>query len=344
LSLARPQVKPEPRRTPVLSLPYRLDLLPNPYGPSLRVPEAIASVDDLHLPHPDRVSRLRRCIAELHGVGEPSIVLGNGIDELLLAAIRLGSRPVLVFPPTDESTIRLAGLAGAEIVARERGERFEIELDAADRVLPANCMAIVQSPNDPTGTILTGQDVVRLARRMKLVIIDERHAAYSPRTLVPFTREFDNVVVLRSFEFWAGLTGLPIAYGIAPQRLAAALNECRFHRDVAIGPVIAAQATMEDLPWVGATVERVRDEKSRLYRTLRKLNMIRPLPSWANFLLAHVERGDPDHFQAELHRRGIHIHRPSHTSIDDCFRISATTGDATNALKCALIEAAREID
>ena len=87
---------------------------------------------------------------------------------------------------------------------------------------------------------------------------------------------------------------------------------------------------------------RVREEKSRLYRTLRKLNMIRPHPSWANFMLARIERGDPDMFEHALRDRAIVIHRPPHPELSNCFRISATTPEATGALKEALIEAAAE--
>jgi histidinol-phosphate aminotransferase len=196
------------------------------------------------------------------------------------------------------------------------------------------------SPNDPTGTILTAQDAVRLSRKCALLIIDERHAPYSPRTLIPLVREFDNVVVLRTFETWAGLNGFPIAYAIAPPRLAAALSDGRFHLSIASSALVAAHATLDDLPYVLATVERVREEKARLFRTLRKLNMIRPHASWANFLLVRIERGDADAFSTEVRRRDIAVHRPLQTGMGNYFRISATTAEATAALKNALIEVA----
>jgi histidinol-phosphate aminotransferase len=330
-------------RRPVPATPLRLDLLVNPYGASLRVQEAIASVDELHLPRPEQQAQLRRCLAERHGLPEGWIVLGNGIDDLVLATLKLPGRPVVLFPPTDESICRLAAWLGVETAGAERSDRYMVELGPNADELPRGSIAYVQSPNDPTGTILTAQEAVRLARRCRLLIVDERHAPYSPRTLVPYVREFENVVVLRTFETWAGLAGLPIAYAIAPAALAAAIGERRFRQEVAGAAVIAAQATMQDLPWVEATVERVREEKARLFRTLRKLNMVQPFPSWANFLLARVERGEADHFAAELFRRAIRVHRPSHPALANCFRISATTAEATAALKAAFIEAAREL-
>ena len=322
---------------------YRLDLLVNPLGPSMRVLDAIASNDELHLPREAEGERLRTRLAELHGVPASWIVHGSGIDDLLFAALRLASGPAMLFPPTDGDHARLAAVAGSDVVDVPRSHRFAIELDPAAFRAQPDAVALAMSPNDPTGTILSAQDAVRIARKCAYLVVDERHAAYSPRTLIPLVREFENVVVLRTFETWAGLSGFPIAYAIAPPKVTAALCERRFHRLLPGASIVAAHATLDDLTRVLHGVERVRDEKARLYRTLRKLNMIQPYPSWANFLLARVERGDPDHFAAELHRRGLLLHRPAHPTLAGHYRISAVSGEATAALKNALIEIAADI-
>jgi histidinol-phosphate aminotransferase len=328
------------RRNPVPASPTRLDLLVNPYGPSLRVQEAIASSDDLHLQQPLKAERLRLRIAELHAVPPRWVTLGNGIDELLAALLRMKPGPVALFPPTDPDQARLAALLGKEIIEIPRSHRFAIEVDPTSLELPNETVGLAQSPNDPTGTILSAQEAVRLSRKCTFLIIDERHSAYSPRTLLPLVREFENVVVLRTFETWAGLSGFPIAYAVAPPKLAAALDERRLRPWIATASLIAADATFDDLPYVFATVERVRDEKARLFRTLRKLNMVRPFPSWANFLMAHVERGEIAEFESELANRDIVVHRPQQQGLEGFFRISATTAEATAALKNALIAVA----
>jgi histidinol-phosphate aminotransferase len=222
-----------------------------------------------------------------------------------------------------------------------RSHRFGVDLDLEScATIPKGAAAIVLSPNDPTGTCLSAQDAVRLSRCCDLVIIDERHSEYSGRTLLPLIREFENLIVLRSFETWAGLSGFPIAYAVSPPKLAAQIRRSSSDRRVATGAVVAALATLDDLAYVRGTVARVREEKSRLYRTLRKLNMIRPLPSWANFVLARVERGERDYFVRELARRDILVHRPLQPELDQYLRISASRAEETMALKQALIEAA----
>jgi histidinol-phosphate aminotransferase len=343
--MTAPSERSRLRRTAPLHALLRLDQLSNPYGPSIRALEAIGSSMDLQFPNFEREQALRDRIAAFESVPPSWITLANGIDDLLLSIFlaRRDHAPLVVFPPTDRSVERLATRAGLEIISIPRSHRFAVEIDPDSNVeIPRNAAAIVQSPNDPTGILLAPANAVRLTRLADLVIVDERHGAYSPRSLRPMIGEFTNLVVLKTFETWAGLAGLPFAYAIAPPRLSAQFAEALL-RPLASGGVVAADATLDDLGYVEATVERIRNEKSHLFRTLRKLNMIRPFPSWANFLMARIERGGADHFDAELRARGIIWRSPAAPELPGFVRISASTPDATIALKNALIEIAAAI-
>lgn len=327
--------------------PIRLDLIANPYGPSLHVFEALSGAGDLHLPAAARETRLQLRLAHVIGVPPDWLVLTSGIDELLRMIMLWRQRrgPLLLFPPSDPADESRAAQFGIDVVHVARGPGFTLDIDpASGNAIHSGATALVTSPNNPTGTLLGTQDAVRLTRTCELVVIDERHGEYSHRTLVPLTREFTNVIVLQSFETWAGLGGLPFAYTIGPPALMRDLASFGQPGGVAMGSVLAAMATLDDLAYVRATVQRVREERSRLYRMLRKLNMIRPYPSWANFLLAQVERGDADRITLGLARRGIQVHRPRHPALERCLRVSATLPDQTDALKRALIDLSVELD
>lgn len=329
-----------------VAAPIRLDLLANPYGPSLQALEVLASGAALQHPPDDRADRLRRRLADRLGVGPDRLVLANGMDELLAGVLhRLRGRgPLVLFPPGDPSVPRQAAIHGVEVVDVRRGPTFSIGLDAETASdLPDGATAFVGSPNDPTGTVLGPQEAVRLARCCDLVVIDERHGEYGGRTLLPLAREFDNLVVLRSFETWAGLEGFPFAYAVGPPRIIAELAALGREGGVAAGAAVAAWATLDDLPYVEATVRRVRQERGRLYRMLRRLNMLRPFPSWGNFVLGRFERGSADLFVEGLACRGILVHRPGHAELRDCVRITATVPEQTDRLRWALIEIAADL-
>lgn len=319
---------------------HRLDLLPNPLAPSLRVYESLSNESQLRRPARLLEGSLVERLAATESINPDWIVVASGIDDLIVTILRAfgNERNVVLFPPSDPSVGDHAARLGTEPVAVPRSVQFATDLDRSGLpAFPPNAVTIVQHPNDPTGTPTSFHDAVRLIRRSRLLVIDERHVGYGARSLLPLVREFDRVVVLRTFETWAGLSALPVAYAIGPPDIIGAIRRHRMIR-VATGPLAAAHASLDDMRGLQHAVMRVKDEKARLYRMLRKMNMVRPMPSWANFILVRVERGDPSFYPDELLRRDISIHVPDAPELHGYFRVSAVSHDATAALRAALIE------
>ena len=325
---------------------YRLDLLQNPYGP----PEAVLDV----LSRPDLVSRpanlladeLKVRLARLAGVSSDWVVLANGIDDLhaMIAEWRRDRGPLVTFPPTDPGMEVWIGRHASQFERIARGRRFDLPSAARDLRLPVGATAIVMSPNDPTGTVLTVPEAVRLTRQTAITVIDERHAAYSPRTLLPLVREFENIVLLQTFETWAALDAFPLAWAIAPPRLAKEIAAQARPSGVAAVSLVTAIAALDNLSDIQRTVRRVMIEKGRLYRQIRKMNMISPpFASWANFLLCRFERGSAAFFVPRLAARGVIVATVDHPRLADHVRISAVSAEATNALKTALVDIALEL-
>lgn len=318
----------------------RLDQLDHPYGPSIAVFEALSNAREIEGGGP-AAGRLRRELARYVDVPESWLLPGNGIDELLEALFlwRRDAGPLVLFPPTHPDDLRRAAMHRVSVITLQRTARFMVDLDLETTAdLPPGCWAIAQSPNDPTGTLLEPLDAVRLARACDVLVIDERYGAYSGRSLLPLVREFDNMLLLQTLETWAGLSSFPVAYAVAPPALLSQLNGFRAKGDIAAGAAIAALATLGDLDHARATVRRVRQERSRLYRTLRKLNMVSPCPGWANFLPVRVERGNPSTLVAGLAARGVHIHKPPQPELARLLRVSVGLPEHTDALKSALID------
>jgi histidinol-phosphate/aromatic aminotransferase/cobyric acid decarboxylase-like protein len=87
-----------------------------------------------------------------------------------------------------------------------------------------------------------------------------------------------------------------------------------------------------------AIAYRVRLERMRLYRMLRKLNFLRPLPSDGAYVLAEVTRGDRDQIAVALIERGISVYCPRAIRLEQTLRFSAISPLATRQLQAALVE------
>ena len=160
MSRAHPQ--PLLRRALPTTPPFRLDVLPNPFGPSVHVHDALASADDLHLPAGPLETRLHLRLAALHLVGPDWLTIANGIDELLgmILLWRREAGPLAIFPPTAPEPACLAALHGLETFAWRRSAWFTVDVESNQiRDFPRRATAYVQSPNDPTGTLLGNQDL-----------------------------------------------------------------------------------------------------------------------------------------------------------------------------------------
>jgi histidinol-phosphate aminotransferase len=280
-------------------------------------------------------------LSRLLAVPPDWVLPANGIDELLEAVFlwRRDEGSLVLFPPSNPDDVRRARVHRVPVINLQRTGSFAIELDLETATdLPPGCWAVVQSPNDPTGTLLEPQEAVRLARACDVLVIDERHSAYSGRSLLPIVREFENIVLLQTMETWAGLRSFPLAYAIGPPAVLRQVNGFRARDEIAVGSAIAAMATMQDIESVRQSVHRVRAERSRMYRMIRKLNMASPFPSWANFLPVRVERGEMRVVVEGLAERGIFVHQPAQSGLNRMLRVSAGTPDQTDALKRALID------
>lgn len=324
----------------------RLDLIANPHGPVETVLDAVSRVGSWTGDGRDLADLLRVRLGALAGVSSEWIVLANGIDELhaMIARWRGEEGPFVVFPPSDPALHAWLGQFTSQIERVDRLPNFSPAIDASVQALPRGSTSMVMSPNDPTGTILTVQEAVRLSRQSTIVVVDERHAAYSPRTLGPLIREFDNIVLLQTFETAAALSAFPLAWAVAPPRIAREIAARTRPSGIAAVSLVAGLAALDAADEIRASVRRVMIEKGRLFRQIRKLSMISPpYASWANFLLARIERGTTDYFVPRLTERGIDIFPVVDPMLPNHVRISAVSAEATNALKQALIEIALDL-
>jgi histidinol-phosphate aminotransferase len=332
-----------PRQAPPL---LRLDSLANPFAPTDAVAEALADLDLAASSNEEIAWDLRRRIGRLAGVDERWIVLAGGVDALYEALVgcRLDTGPVAVFPPTWLAELQRVLDRGGRIEVVPRTPGFTLGLGRNHRRFAAEATSVVMSPNDPTGTLLDIHELVRLSRQSALVVVDERHGAYTPRTTAPFAREFDNVIVFQSMEWWGGLVDHPIAWAICPPSLGEPLAAALSEREPDRAALVAARATLDDWAWMRQLLRHVTSEKGRLYRQLRKLNMLHvPYPSWANFVLTRFARGGVDFFVPRLEERGIRVHVPDQDILPDHIRVSAVSAEATDQLKRALIDIALEL-
>ena len=322
----------------------KLDANENPYGPSSKVAEALASLTDAHLyPDPAQVA-MRKAVGAYVGLAPEHVVVGNGSDEiidLLFRAVLGMGDAVVNSVPTFGMYEFTAQVCGARIVAVERDNGFRVDVDgvlAAAVQEDAKIIAIA-SPNNPSGNETPSADVERLLASGCLVIVDEAYAEFGSTSMASLVPTRTNLVVLRTLSKWAGLAGLRVGYGLMDRDLAEVLMRAKPPYNVNRAAEAALLASLADAETLRERVRLILDERARMHGLLEGLADVTPLPSDANFILCRLPDGRGKEVHGALARCGVFVRYYAHGALADYLRISVGTPADTDRLIAALGEA-----
>jgi len=325
----------------------KLDANENPYGCSPRVPEALARFTAYHLyPDPDQ-EEVRDMVARYACVPSEHIMLGNGSDELIDLIMRMYLDPgdeVLTFSPTFGMYAYNAQHFDARVVDVPRGPAFEVDVDAAIAAIgPRTKLIILASPNNPTGNLVSREEIDRLLATGLPVLVDEAYAEFAGDTLADKVPEIDNLIVLRTFSKWAGLAGLRVGYGVLPRPVARYLWKLKPPFNVNLAAVVAVRESLKDVDYLMGNVRKLIQERERLYRGLAALPFLRAYPSRANFVLCDLTSGDAVRVREALAQRGILVRYYRTPRLANALRFTVGLPDHTDILLAALRDIASDL-
>ena len=329
----------------------KLDGNENPYGPSPRALAALADYERYHIyPDPEH-ALLREAVQDYIGIDKAHIMFGNGSDELIDLVMRLFlglGDAIINCPPTFGMYSFDAAICGAEVVRVPRRADFSLDVEGilqtsnskvqSSKLKLTKKLLFINSPNNPDGGLTSREDLLRLLELPLVVVIDEAYAEFSGTSLVDLAPEHPNLIVLRTFSKWAGLAGLRIGYGVFPLDIIRHLWKIKQPYNVNVAAQAAALASLEDLEYLQANVQRIAAERERLYTELAKLDFLHPYPSRSNFILCRVLGRDARQLKLSLEREGILVRYFDKPGLKDCIRISVGKPDQTEVLLQTLHE------
>ena len=160
-------------------------------------------------------------------------------------------------------------------------------------------IVFVANPNNPTGTMVTREDLIHFVNEVPddvLLVLDEAYIEFleDPVDLIPLIRNGNrpNLILMRTFSKIYGLAGLRIGYGIASPDLIATLEKIRQPFNANLLAQIGALAALDDEEHIQKTRSNNLNGLAFFARAFRDLKL-EFVPSYANFILVKVEKGQP---------------------------------------------------
>ena len=196
-------------------------------------------------------------------------------------------------------------------------------------ITPKTRAIFVANPNNPTGTLVSREDVIDFVNQVPdhvLCVMDEAYIEFleDPLDLSALVRSGarSNLILMRTFSKIYGLAGLRVGYGIGHPEFIAALEKIRQPFNLNLLAQAGAMAALDD-------DEHVRKTRANNFNGLRffeqafRAAKLEYVPSAANFILVRV--GEGQRVFNELQKHGVIVRPMGGYHLPEWIRISIGT-------------------
>lgn len=316
----------------------------NPYGSSPAALEAITREMTNISIYPDGSSvELTGVLAKHLGVERNNLIFGCGSDEIIALITRA------FFLPGDETIMADQTFSVYKSNADIEGAvTIEVPLKDGTHDLSAMLAQIndktkavwVCNPNNPTGTIISEQELTAFMDRVPahvMVILDEAYYEFVtdeayPQS-IPLIEQYPNLVILRTFSKIYGLASLRVGYGIARPEIIDLINRVREPFNTSRFAQVAATAALLDQDFVQECSKRNATDRDFLQNEFTRLGLSY-FPSQGNFIMVDLNMPSATAFQSLL-KQGI-IVRPGFNVYPTYIRVSVGTSEQNRSFVTAL--------
>ena len=316
----------------------------NPLGPSrLAVKAMEKKIRSVNLYPESGAYYLRRALAKHLKIKENMLVFGNGSNEILTLIaeafvapgdeVMFSALSFVVYP------IAVDTVGGTSIQIPHKN--FSHDIDGfIKRLSPKTKLVYLCNPNNPTGSIITKEELDKFMSAVSpktIVALDEAYFEYVQDKNYPdgikYLSKYPNLIVLRTFSKIYGLAGIRIGYAAADPDIIEIIERVRPPFNANLLAQAAGEAAIGDKEHLKRTVRTNNEGRKYLCAEFKKLGIEFVQPH-ANFVFVKFKGNSKVVFEALL-KKGVII-RPQ---FDNFGRI--TVGTMVENIK--LIKALKDI-
>jgi histidinol-phosphate aminotransferase len=312
----------------------------NPYPPSPKVFEALAALDGEAFRRypPIYWDAFREAASKIHGIDTEMIIAGNGGDELISIIVRCccdKNRPLAYPIPTYSLYPVLAAIEDAPAIEVPYPDDCSIPEALVQTEAP---LTILCNPNAPTCTFVPVDEIEKLARQVKgVLLIDEAYVDFADDNCLRLLKDNDNLLILRSLSKGYSLAGMRFGYAMGSPRIIETMMKVKDSYNVNIATQVAATAAIQDQQYFQENTQKIIYERQRLIPALRELGF-QAGDSQTNFILAEITTPPARQVYEKLIEKNIYIRYFNKQGMTNKLRITVGTAEQNDTLLAALRE------
>lgn len=292
--------------------------------------------------YPQNHDAVKAGLARYTGLAQESFICGNGSDELIALTVLALARggKVAVPAPTFGMYAICAENFGGKAVAFPCDANLDLDLEAFADFANAQSadVAVLCSPNNPTGQTFSREAVEQFIKSVKgVVVLDEAYSEFSNTSCIELIQKYSNLVVLRTLSKAFGMAGVRFGYLAAGEALLAKIEAVRPIYNLGVMPLLAAEVALSDVSYMRETVKKIIAERERMEAELSKLSNIKANKSATNFILLRGSSNEKE--LADIFAKaGVTVRTYREPELAGCVRV--TVGEPTqNNIVLSVLEA-----
>jgi len=268
----------------------------------------------------------------------------EGIELIIRSFCRAYQDSILICPPTYGMYAISAENHGAAIVKVpliDSSQGKQLNLDELAKQVGKVKVVFLCSPGNPTGNLLTKEDIIAAIELFKgdaIVVVDEAYIEFSPaETCTDLLAKYDNVIVLRTLSKAFALAGLRCGFTLASSEIISLLSKIIAPYPIS-APVaeIASKALSTGLEKMTIRVQDCNKVKAELSTWLSQQSWCKEVfKSNANFILFRcASTNDKKRIFDTLINNNILIRDQSkQMQLENCLRITIGSEKEITQLK-----------
>ena len=306
----------------------KLNTNENPFPPSKAAVEAItkATTEKLRRYPSSSAMEVREIFAEANGISAGNVFMGNGSDEIFTLIFRgfIEKTGLAAFPyPSYSLYDTLAqgnGIAFEKIPLNE-----DFSYDLKKFLEKKYDLVIIANPNNPTGTYCPVEKIADFLRSYEgLMVVDEAYIDFYGGSALGLIKEFDNVIVTRSFSKSYSLAGLRAGLAVACEDIISGLMKIKDSYNMDMLALAGTAAALKDTKTFRYNIDMLISNKEYLEERLAEMGFS-VVPSRANFLFVKHESVPAGEIYEKLKERKILVRHFSGEIQSEYIRITVGT-------------------
>lgn len=243
----------------------------------------------LNLYPDDNYTQLKEAIVNYIGCKIENISVGNGSSELLDLCVKTfvdTNELILSLDPTFSMYSIYAKIVNSRYIGAGEGNDFTINVDDVIKSIEENDpkLTIICNPNNPTGTIIKRDDVLRIVKSTdNVVIVDEAYMEFSNESVVDEIENYDNLIVVKTMSKAFSMAGIRTGYLIANEQLVKTIEKVRPPYNLNSISALLATKALKQKEKMLSYVENLKVEREKIYEKLIDMG-VKAYKSGANFV------------------------------------------------------------